>query len=284
MKFTFEWEVDSCIPFLDVLIKNCKDFLKFTVYRKPTNAESYLHYFSYSPINIKIGLAQGLFLRALRVCDPEFLDSEIKHIKASLKKLAYPDKILTKAYFKARTSHFGAVKVNINKPEVKKNIVVPYSPVLEPFKQTLRVINRGLVFKYNNKLSSTITKNRPESDIECGVYKIPCKDCPKSYIGETGRDLSARFREHKSDIQIQKKDSGVATHVMDTNHSFDFENAEIIWPSMPNNISKRHIVESAVICQLKPSDLCTNLNSGFSPHNQLISKYVTSLLNVNLFS
>ena len=86
LKFTFEWEVDSCIPFLDVLIKNCKDFLKFTVYRKPTNAESYLHYFSYSPINIKIGLAQGLFLRALRVCDPEFLDSEIKHIKASLKK------------------------------------------------------------------------------------------------------------------------------------------------------------------------------------------------------
>ena len=152
-----------------------------------------------------------------------------------MKKLAYPDRILTKAYFKARASHFGNVKVYSDRPE--KNIVVPYSPVLEPFKRTLRVINRGHLFKYNNKLGSSITKNRPESNIECGVYKIPCKDCDQSYIGETGRNMDARFREHKTDIAIQKKDSGVASHVMETNHSFDFENAKIIWPSMPNNIS-----------------------------------------------
>ncbi len=55
LKFTFEWEDNGKIPFLDVLIHNCLSHLKFSVYRKPTNAEAYLHYFSFTATNIKIG-------------------------------------------------------------------------------------------------------------------------------------------------------------------------------------------------------------------------------------
>ena len=260
---------------MDVLIKNCYDCLKFTVYRKPTNAEAYLHFFSFSPVSIKVGLAQGLFLRALHICDPEFLDDEIQHIKASLKRLAYPNRTLTKAYFKARSAFFGNRKHHSFKPETKNNIVVPYTPVLEPFKRPLRIIDHGLVFKHLNKLGA-ISKNRPVSNLDCGVYKIPCGDCPRSYIGETGRPLIQRLKEHKADIKIHKKESGVASHVIETQHRFDFDNAKIIYPS--HHLSKRHIVESAVICHYTESDLCTNLNSGFSPHNQLLSKSVISLL------
>ena len=40
LNFTYEWEEKSKIPFLDILIHNCKTNLKFSVYRKPTNSES----------------------------------------------------------------------------------------------------------------------------------------------------------------------------------------------------------------------------------------------------
>ena len=30
------------------------------------------------------------------------------------------------------------------------------------------------------------------------VYQIKCSDCPKSYIGQTGRQLSQRIKEHQS--------------------------------------------------------------------------------------
>lgn len=46
LKFTFEFELNHKMPFLDVLIHNCYSHLKFSVYRKPTNAEAYLHYYS----------------------------------------------------------------------------------------------------------------------------------------------------------------------------------------------------------------------------------------------
>ena len=40
-------------------------------------------------------------------------------------------------------------------------------------------------------------KFRPPSHLQTNVvYKIPCKDCPWSYIGETGRCLQTRRKEH----------------------------------------------------------------------------------------
>ena len=106
LKFTFEWECEHKIPFLDVMIHNLETKLSFSVYRKPTNSEGYLHFFSFSALYIKVGLAQSLFLRALRVCSPEFLDDEINHIFKSLKKLAYPQHVLKRALTKARKTHY----------------------------------------------------------------------------------------------------------------------------------------------------------------------------------
>ena len=33
------------------------------------------------------------------------------------------------------------------------------------------------------------------------VYTIPCKDCPKVYVGETGRRFGEREKEHKADVK-----------------------------------------------------------------------------------
>lgn len=74
LNFTWEWESEGIIPFLDVKIHKCTKCLRFSIYRKPTNSESYLHYFSFHPVATKLSVAQGFFLRALRVCDQRFLD------------------------------------------------------------------------------------------------------------------------------------------------------------------------------------------------------------------
>ena len=106
LNFTYEWEVEEKIPFLDVLIHNCRANLKFSVFRKPTNSESYLHFFSYNALHIKVGLAQSLFLRDYRICSHEYLEDEIDHIFQTLKKLAYPNDILKKALSKARKAFY----------------------------------------------------------------------------------------------------------------------------------------------------------------------------------
>ena len=53
------------------------------------------------------------------------------------------------------------------------------------------------------------------------IYCITCTLCKKVYIGETGRRLGDRFREHLRDVEINDKDASkpVARHFNLPNHS-----------------------------------------------------------------
>jgi len=79
------------------------------------------------------------------------------------------------------------------------------------------------------------------------VYKVPCKDCHRSYIGETGRDLKKRIHEHKGDIRRGNEKSSIFNHVKG-GHSVDFENTHFIFNS--DNYINRRIVESIFIKKL----------------------------------
>ena len=278
LKFTFEWSCDGKIAFLDILIHNCNDCLKFDIFRKQTHSESYLHYFSYTSEKIKLGLAQSLFLRALRICSPEFLDNEISHVKNALNKLAYPKKVLQKALLKARKVHFSSHKNDAPKKD-NKILKMPYMKNLEKFKRPLKNLNTDLVFTYGNKLSHNLCSNKPKKALpNYGVYEIPCKDCEKIYVGESGRDLKKRVREHKSGIKNADVNNALFVHVRDFDHPIDFENAKIVYPS--SSVRRRHIVESALIEEYNKNGKCLNLNKGFCPNNPLVLKNVLESIKI----
>ncbi|XP_072449672.1 uncharacterized protein [Chiloscyllium punctatum] len=60
------------------------------------------------------------------------------------------------------------------------------------------------------------------------VYKIPCKDCTKHYIGQTGRQLMIRIDEHQLATKRHDQLSFVATHADDKQREFDWDNTTII--------------------------------------------------------
>ena len=50
------------------------------------------------------------------------------------------------------------------------------------------------------------------------VYKIPC-ECGKVYIGETGRAMQDRIKEHNRDIRLARtQTSAVSEHANETGH------------------------------------------------------------------
>ena len=54
------------------------------------------------------------------------------------------------------------------------------------------------------------------------IYCISCRKCPVAvYIGETGRRLADRFREHRLDVLHKKSDLPVAQHFNSPNHSLE---------------------------------------------------------------
>ena len=84
------------------------------------------------------------------------------------------------------------------------------------------------------------------------IYRIPCADCGASYIGESGRPLSTRLKEHKKAVaELSKHHSGVAEHVVDTGHEIDWEAVSILdkepWQQ------QRKILEAIHIRRERPS-------------------------------
>ena len=74
-----------------------------------------------------------------------------------------------------------------------------------------------------------------------GVYKIPCKNCDKCYVWETGRPFSVRLNEHKNFSGTLGK-YATHDHVVTLNHQLDYDNSHIIFPDSRNLNSQ--IVES----------------------------------------
>jgi hypothetical protein len=61
-----------------------------------------------------------------------------------------------------------------------------------------------------------------------GIYRIPC-ECGKVYVGQTGRTIEIRCKEHKRHIRLGQPDkSAVAEHSIEAGHNVDFNNITIL--------------------------------------------------------
>jgi len=61
------------------------------------------------------------------------------------------------------------------------------------------------------------------------VYKIECKNCNATYVGQTGRKLKTRIQEHRRHINSASDTRSIITdHRLLFNHDFDWENVKIL--------------------------------------------------------
>ena len=55
------------------------------------------------------------------------------------------------------------------------------------------------------------------------IYRIPCNGCPRVYVGQTGRTLAQRLREHKQAlVSGHLAQSAVAEHAAQESHDIDW--------------------------------------------------------------
>ena len=93
---------------------------------------------------------------------------------------------------------------------------------------------------------------------------MKCKDCAVIYVGESGRQIRDRFREHKNDIVKKKQMSNVYAHVRDFGHSFDFDNA-VVLDSCPDGRLRRQLESVHTYLQQNPINRAINFNSIYHP-------------------
>ena len=61
------------------------------------------------------------------------------------------------------------------------------------------------------------------------VYHIPCTNCPKAYIGQTGRTLTQCLKEHRRAVTNgDLATSALAEHAHSSGHSINWTEARVI--------------------------------------------------------
>ena len=80
------------------------------------------------------------------------------------------------------------------------------------------------MFTLRRLLTNVKDKDEPE-DRPGAVYKIKCSHCQATYIGETGRNVTTRLKEHKRATKKGDFNNNIAEHHLKTSHTIDWDSA-----------------------------------------------------------
>ena len=90
------------------------------------------------------------------------------------------------------------------------------------------------IFKPQSTLKQQLVRVKqkmPEEKKKEVVYQVPCKDCPKVYIGETKRTLKIRISEHKQAVKKGGEKNGIAVHARNNQPQHQLERSTSSWDS-----------------------------------------------------
>ena len=157
-----------------------------SVYRKPTHKDQYIQYSSHHPLSHKKSVMQTLFRRA-DVLSSTLLEkvSEGEHVLNALEKNGYPRNLIRRSY---RQQHSVTPKTT-EQPSTR--VTLPYiQGQSEAIRRVLKKLDIQTCFTPATILRQILSHPKvpvPTMNRSDVVYRIPCADCDKSYVGQTGR-------------------------------------------------------------------------------------------------
>ena len=221
IQFTMETESNKRISFLDIQVQRENNNFITSVFRKKTHTDRYLNYNSHHHPGVLAGVVKCLRLKAANIWDHECEQAEVSHLKQIFQANGYPsdciEPILNKRYGQHHVTSDQTGQVDDEREHV---LCLPYvrgvSERIDRVCKSLTTVKIKVVFKPIRILRHILTnvKNNLPSEKKKGVvYTVPCIDCGKKYVGETGRTLQERIEEHKAAVRKGDERNGIAVHV-----------------------------------------------------------------------
>ena len=182
-----------------------------------------------------------------RICSEEYLDDEIQHIISSFTKLKYPKGLLLDLKRRALNIRKKSPKAKAKKKD-ERYLTIPKSKPAETIAIQLEKTGFKVAFTAGRKVGDLMkARTKDVSTDKSVVYKVPCGSCRKAYIGETGRGIEIRLKEHKRDLRNHMDHSAFVVHAQETNHLPNWDGAGIL--ASCKNRDNRKATEAAHIAR-----------------------------------
>lgn len=206
LKFTLEIEENSSIAFLDLRLHRKSEHIIIDWYAKPTASGRLINYTSMHPTAMKHNIGLSLAKRIIGLSDPRFHRKNYKIISRLLQQNNYPNKTIRKIIFKTKKFYNTTPSTITPNNEPKQYKSMPYVPIItDQIEKRIRDISDDTIVakKPLNQLRNlfTQTKTKVPNHNTGVIYQVECSDnnCNQKYIGETGRSMHVRMKEHIRD-------------------------------------------------------------------------------------
>ena len=204
LRFTFEKEANLALPFLDVLVEKSPSKFITSIYRKSTFTGQCLRWNFFSPRKRKTNLILTLTYRALAICSPERLPSEIDDIKFILLTNGYHEHVI-KLFMTMKMKQFHALpKFGLEKCPVCLHLpwLGSVSTRFEKqeksaVKQCFSAVEPRVVCSTNELLPTTNKDVLPALQKNNVIYQFSCHSDSR-YVGRTSQRLQDRIKQHVS--------------------------------------------------------------------------------------
>lgn len=257
IKFTMELEVNDTLQFMDIGISKNGPNLEFKQQYKKIHTDSYLHKTSNHPLIYKENVIKNMYFRMLKLTDVQYHDQKTNELINLFQNSGYSKQFCLKVIDKFKRNR----PRNCNNNRYNNVITIPYVQGLsEKLETILKSYKIRCVFKPPINLAKLLNNNKDVLDISnaVGVYKINCNSCGKIYIGETGRSINTRIKEHQYAIKAHNTNNALFMHTTECQATFDWNSISLL--HCEERLWKRKIKESIQIFINRNSII--NLNSG----------------------
>ncbi|VEL33398.1 unnamed protein product [Protopolystoma xenopodis] len=169
----------------------------------------------------KIGILFSLIIRSLRLTDNEFWDEELDKLTRICLSNGYPRSFIEKNGF-----YENQIRNQDNK---QKWICLPSSKLSQQLQPLLGKWNSKVITKEKMTLFPNLPTQHEKTDkLECSeVYRIKCDNCEQKYVGETGRKIGLRIKEHQRLCRnMDAQRSEIAEHIARMGYEIDWKSSE----------------------------------------------------------
>ena len=257
LQFTVETETNGCLPFLNMKIHREQGRLITDWYMKTTSSGRIINYISTQPHYQKINTAYNLINTVIGNSHQQFHEKNFQIITDILRNNNYPNRTIKNLIHRKKNNITKGTNNSTDKQPIKY-IGIPFIPSLTEEKiltPALKNNNIKLAHKPNHTLNTLFTKTKTRIDKlqqSNVVYEITCKgntseDCKQVYIGTTKRSLDKRMTEHKADIKNKRTSTALSQHILEHNHTADFDSIKIL--EIEKHTNRRFTLESLHIQQ-----------------------------------
>jgi hypothetical protein len=207
---------DHTLNFLDISIHRTPTSIKTTIFSKPTFTDNIIPFISNHPAHHKYATVKFVYnrLENYNLQQKEYLH-ELNIIHNILHNNSFP---IDPQKHKHPT-HYPAKQTA---PKQKWATFTYVGRETSYITNIFRLTELKISFRTTNNLNNLLTHKHQTHDkfSLSGVYKLVCPDSKKTYVGQTGRKFSSRYKEHKIAFRNNSNTSSFAKHLIQEAHSF----------------------------------------------------------------